>query len=101
MPSYRDSELVHAASKEAVTDSSGRQHRLWRPFQQDRVTLRDGGRHIVGVGNIDGSNLTSTAQTSECAGQILQFVVLNKTIGIAVMMAAQRGVSSACTNLSG
>jgi len=66
--SCRDSELVHAASKEAVTDSSGGQNRLWRAFYVDRITLCKGGWNVDGIGYIDEGNLASAARTSEYAG---------------------------------
>jgi hypothetical protein len=76
---------TRGAQREPVTESSDRQENFRWTFQENRIGLRERARRRCGYLNMDKGNLTAN-KASECAVQVLQFVVLNEAIGVAGVM---------------
>jgi hypothetical protein len=84
----------HPASRRRVMKSSDRQKMLGRAFLKNRIALGERVRHIGCDGDMREREFTTRNQTCRRAAQVLQFVVLNCAIGVAIMMMTVRGESS-------
>lgn len=79
--------------KRPVTDGSDGQGRLGRTFQENGTALSERVGHMRSKSDMCKRKLATADQTCKRTVQVLQFVLLNGTIGIAVVMTAMRRVS--------